>query len=129
MLGSKAVRLSKYADLGEEPFKDMLLKMRVRSLEDEKIHAQTALAANELEATILDIKEIDDETIKVIDKAMREKSSLFTEKGLRSIISLYEKTDFKEAEEAFDPKSKFSIFKKDADGKVIESDMMDVYKS
>lgn len=128
MLGSKAVRLSKYADLGDEPFKDMLLAMRIRSLEDEKIHAQTSLAANELEATILGIKEVDDETIKILDKAMKEKSSLFTEKGFRSIISLFEKADFKEAEEAFDPNSKFSMFKKDADGKVIEADMMEVYK-
>jgi hypothetical protein len=42
MLGSKYNREEKYAKMGAEPLKDMLMSMRFRSKLDEKIHAQTA---------------------------------------------------------------------------------------
>jgi hypothetical protein len=41
MLGSKYNREEKYAKMGAEPLKDMLMSMRFRSKLDEKIHAQT----------------------------------------------------------------------------------------
>jgi hypothetical protein len=40
MLGSKYNREEKYAKMGAEPLKDMLMSMRFRSKLDEKIHAR-----------------------------------------------------------------------------------------
>jgi hypothetical protein len=41
--------------MGAEPFKDMLMSMRFRFKEDEKIHAQTDLKASELEKCYINI--------------------------------------------------------------------------
>jgi hypothetical protein len=46
ILGSKYNREEKYAKMGAEPLKDMLMSMRFRSKLDEKIHARQSKQMN-----------------------------------------------------------------------------------
>jgi hypothetical protein len=55
MLGSKYNRKKKYAKMGAEPLKDMLMSMRFRSKLDEKFMPRQSKKANELENTITSV--------------------------------------------------------------------------
>lgn len=129
MLGAKYNRESKYADLGEEPFKDMLMAMRFRSLEDEKIHAQTEIKAAELEAKVLEITDTDDESVaELISIIKKDGYSMLSEKALKAITKLYQKVDIKETSTAFDADHEDSIFEKGIDGKADDNDMLHLYR-
>jgi hypothetical protein len=58
MLGSKYNREEKYAKMGAEPLKDMLMSMRFRS-KDEKFMPRQSKKANELENTITSVADED----------------------------------------------------------------------
>jgi hypothetical protein len=129
MLGSKYNREEKYASLGTEPFKDMLLAMRFRAKSDELVHAQTQLAATELEAKIVSIADSSNEGISSLETILKDANyGLLSEKALRAIVKMYEKADFEKTANAFDAKHENSIFARGADGKATEADMLDLYK-
>lgn len=129
MLGAKYNRESKYANLGEAPLIDMMIAMRRRSKEDEKIHAYTEQIASELETKIVSISDSSENGVEELIKLTNGKGfSFMTEKALKAISKLYADADFKETSNAFDVKSEYSIFDRDADGKVDEEDMLSRYK-
>ena len=130
VIGAKYNRDKKHESLGEEPFKDMLMSMRFRYLDDEKIHAQTEIKAAEVEGKILAIKSSDNDSIDELSEILKKTNiSLLSEKALKAISKLYSKADFSETGTAFNPDDEESIFDRDADGKVTDASLLEVYKN
>lgn len=128
MLGSKYKRESKYASLGETPLIDMMMSMRFRSKEDQKIHAYTEEMVNELEQKVVALDKADQDTVESLSKIIKQKGfSHMTEKGLKTIAKLYDKADYKETSLAFDAKNEDSIFIFNPEGKADEFYMRKLY--
>jgi hypothetical protein len=129
MLGSKYNREAKYSKLGETPLIDMMMSMRFRSKEDQKIHAYTEEMVTELEEKVVALEKADPDTVDALSKIVKQKGfSHMTEKALKTIAKLYDKADYKQTSIAFDAKNEDSIFKFGADGKVDEADMRKLYE-
>lgn len=129
VLGARYNREKEYESLSDEPLKDMLMKMRLRYLEDEKIHVQTEVKAAELEAKISAFSKSDEESIKELrDILKRSNMSLLSEKALKSIIKMYSKADFKETGKVFSVDDEDSIFDKDENGKATDKSILEIYK-
>jgi hypothetical protein len=70
MLGSKYNREEKYAKMGAEPLKDMLMSMRFRSKLDEKFMPRQK--ANELENTITSVADSSEDGVAELGNILRD---------------------------------------------------------
>jgi hypothetical protein len=73
MLGSK-YREEKYAKMGAEPLKDMLMSMRFRSKLDEKFMPRQSKKANELENTITSVADSSEDGVAELGNILRDAS-------------------------------------------------------
>lgn len=127
IIGSIYNRKEEYKFLGDQPFKDQLFNMRVRAIKDEKIHVLKEKVSEEVEKKVLSHKNLEDDSIDELLKLSVENKGSLTEKALKHIIKLRDKSNFKEANEQFDIKNEESIFKRNEDGTVSEKDIDEVF--
>jgi len=128
ILGAMHYREKEYEILGDTPLKDLLFSMRVRTMEDEKLHLLKEQNSSKAELSLLAMKDLDDSSMEGIMEHLNKKGDVLTEKALKHIVKLRDKLDFKEANILFDIKHEDSIFDKDEDGTVNEEDMNSLYR-
>lgn len=127
VLGAMYKRKKEHEILGDHPFRDMLFSMRIRSIKDEKNHLLKIKKSEDSEARILAYKTLEEGDMDDLLAYVKKNGSTLSEKALKHIVKLRDKLDFTEANEAFNIKNDDSIFDRDADGKVIEKDMNQLF--
>ena len=115
--GAMEYRAPEHKVLGDTPFIDEIMALRVKSVKLEKEHEYKKKKSLEVEEQLTAITQITPETLRDVTKIFKESSDILSKKSIKMLIDLGKNVDYSAIEAGLDPNGASYIFENDGEAR------------